>query len=73
MIRVILLASVLSLSGCGLFGKKHVDAGNPLCIANCPKELPLLLDPSLGATDKLMIEWAGIYHKCAASCLGETK
>ena len=68
----LILVMVLSLSGCGFFQKRSTDL-NPLCKAECPKELPALTKDTFGDADLKMIEWAGIYHRCREACQAGTK
>lgn len=64
---------VLILSGCGFFAKKPTEDKNPLCVTECPAELPLLTDDSFGAAMGKMIEWANVYHSCRKACQAWTK
>jgi len=70
---VFYLAVVLALSGCGISGGKKSDDKNPLILTECPATLPELTDPSLGATDKLMIQWANIFHRCRSAATAGVK
>lgn len=64
------LIAVTLLVGCARSTMPLQAPGpDPLVVANCPKQLPTLQDDSFGATTAMLVELAGIYHKCRAAAV----
>jgi hypothetical protein len=64
---LLLVVAALSISGCGIFGKKATDS-NPLCVSECPDNLGELKDDSFGSTTSKLSEVIGIYRACKKAC-----